>query len=61
MKEGPAKPPPRKEREVVDAAKVEGRREAFQYLHEMGILNYTSWDDVYFLEKNGVLLIFEYE
>lgn len=61
MERGPAKPPPRKEREVIDAVKVAGRREAFQYLHELGIINYTSWDDVYFLDKDGVLLIFKYE
>lgn len=61
MREGPAKPPVRKEREVVDAVKVAGRREAFQYLHELGIINYSSWDDQYFLEKDGVLHIFKYE
>lgn len=58
---GPAKPPPRKEREVVDAAKVKGRRETFAYMHSLGIINYSSWDDVYFLEKDGVLHIFLYE
>lgn len=61
MKEGPAKPPPRKEREVIDAVKAEGRRETFAYLLSLGIINYSSWDDQYFLEKDGVLHIFKYE
>lgn len=61
MKEGPAKPPPRKPREIKDEVKYAGRRDAFKYLHELGIINYSSWDDVYFLDKDGVLHIFLYE
>lgn len=61
IERGPAKPPPLKFREIKDEVKYAGRRETFQYLHELGIINYTSWDDVYFLDKDGVLLIFQYE
>lgn len=61
MEQGPAKPPPLKERIIVDAVKAEGRREAFQYLHELGIINYSSWDDVYFLEQYGIVKVFKYE
>jgi hypothetical protein len=48
-------------REITDEVKYAGRRETFAYLHSLGIINYTSWDDVYFLDKDGVLLIFKYE
>jgi hypothetical protein len=61
MERGPAKPPPLKQREIIDPVKVAGRRETFQYMHELGLINYSSWDDAYFLEKDGILIIFKYE
>jgi hypothetical protein len=61
VKRGPAKPPPLPFREIKDEVVYAGRRETFAYLHSLGIINYTSWDDVYFLDKDGVLIIFQYE
>lgn len=61
MEQGPAKPPPRKFREIKDEVVYAGRRETYAYLHSLGLINYSSWDDVYFLDKNGVLYIFPYE
>jgi hypothetical protein len=61
MKQGPAKPPPRKMREITDEVKYAGRRETFAYLHSLGIISYSSWDDKYFLDKDGILHIFLYE
>lgn len=61
MREGPAKPPPRKFREIKDEVVYAGRRETYAYLHSLGLINYSSWDDYYFLDKDGVLYIFPYE
>jgi hypothetical protein len=61
VKQGPAKPPPRKFRPIKDEVKYAGRRETFAYLHSLGIINYSSWDDYYFLDKDGILHIFPYE
>lgn len=61
MERGPATPPPRKPREIKDEVVYAGRRETFAYLHSMGIINYSSWDDVYFLYKDDLLIIFTYE
>jgi hypothetical protein len=61
MDHGPAKPPKRKPREIKDEVKYAGRKETFEYLHKLGIINYSSWDDVYFLDKDGILHIFKYE
>jgi hypothetical protein len=61
VERGPAKPPTPKRYEVKDEVVYAGRKETFAYLHSLGIINYSSWDDVYFLEKDGILHIFKYE
>lgn len=61
MSSFPAQPPKRKRREIKDEVVYAGRRETFAYLHAMGIINYSSWDDVYFLYKDDLLIIFTYE
>lgn len=58
---GPAQPPARKRHEIQDEVVYAGRKETFAYLHSLGIINYSSWDGVYFLEKDGILHIFKYE
>jgi hypothetical protein len=57
----PAKPPARPPIEITDEVLYAGRRETFAYLHGLGIINYSSWDDKYFLEKDGILHIFKYQ
>jgi hypothetical protein len=61
MERGPAKPPPRKFREIKDEVVYAGRKETFAYLHAMGIISYSSWDGVYFIYKDDRLIIFDYE
>lgn len=61
MEQGPAKPPPLKYLEIKDEVVYAGRKETFAYLHNLGLINYSSWDDVYFLEKDGILHIFKYQ
>lgn len=61
MERGPAQPPERKRIEVTDEVKYAGRKETYAYLHSLGIINYSSWDDVYFLDKDGILYIFPFE
>jgi len=57
----PIKPPSLKFLEIKDEVVYAGRKETFAYLHGLGIINYSSWEEVYFLEKNGILHIFKYQ
>lgn len=61
MSLGVPKPPSRKPVEITDEVVYAGRRETFAYLHAMGLINYSSWDDVYFVERDGIMYILEYQ
>jgi hypothetical protein len=57
----PAKPPAKPLIEITNEVFYAGRKEAFAYLLSLGIINYSSWDDVYFVEKDGILHILKYQ
>lgn len=41
--------------EVIQKSKDKGRKELLDYLVGIQILNYSSFDEVYFVEKNGFI------
>lgn len=41
--------------EIVDRAVAESKKELLDYLVSLGILNYSSFDEVYFVWKDGYL------
>jgi hypothetical protein len=40
---------------MIQKSKDEGRKELLDYLVGIQILNYSSFDEVYFVEKNGFI------
>lgn len=57
----PAKPPAKPPIEITDEVVYAGRKETFAYLLKLGVINYSSWDDVYFVEKGGIVHILRYQ